>query len=171
MVSKQCMISVHVNLLRVNLLPKICPILAFVLWWFENNVYSFFVGWWKSLSHVWLFVTPWTAADQALPSMEFSRQECWSGLPFSSPGDLPDPGRDWPMSLMSPALASRFFTISTTCKAQSLSNMILIQEILLWFLLFFFYILPSYTFILYWVLCIQYIACSCLKIYSVNSVI
>ena len=46
----------------------------------------------KSLSHVWLFVTPWTVAYQAPPSMGFSRQECWSGLPFPSPGDLPDQG-------------------------------------------------------------------------------
>ena len=46
----------------------------------------------KSLSHVRLFGTPWTVAHQAPPSMEFSRQEYWSGLPFSSPGDLPDPG-------------------------------------------------------------------------------
>ena len=46
----------------------------------------------KSLSHVRLFATPWTVAYQAPPSMGFSRQECWSGLPFSSPGDLPDPG-------------------------------------------------------------------------------
>ena len=46
----------------------------------------------KSLSHVLLFATPWTIAYQAPPSMGFSRQECWSGLPFPSPGDLPDPG-------------------------------------------------------------------------------
>ena len=46
----------------------------------------------KSLSHVRLFATPWTVAYQAPPSMGFSRQECWSGLPFPSPGDLPDPG-------------------------------------------------------------------------------
>ena len=46
----------------------------------------------KSLSHVQHFVTPWTVAYQAPPSMEFSRQEYWSGLPFPSPGDLPDPG-------------------------------------------------------------------------------
>ena len=45
----------------------------------------------KSLSHVQLFATPWTVAYQA-PSMRFSRQEYWSGLPFSSPEDLPDPG-------------------------------------------------------------------------------
>ena len=46
----------------------------------------------KSLSRVRLFVTLWTVAYQASPSMGFSRQEYWSGLPFSSPGDLPDPG-------------------------------------------------------------------------------
>ena len=46
----------------------------------------------KSLIRVRLSVTPWTVAHQALPSMGFSRQECWSGLPFASPGDLPDPG-------------------------------------------------------------------------------
>ena len=37
-------------------------------------------------------VTPWTLAYQAPPSMEFSRQEYWTGLPFTSPGNLPDPG-------------------------------------------------------------------------------
>ena len=46
----------------------------------------------RSLSHVRLFVTPWTVAHQAPPSMEVSRQAYWSGLPFSSPGDLPNPG-------------------------------------------------------------------------------
>ena len=44
------------------------------------------------LSHVRLFATPWTVAYQAPLSMGFSRQEYWSGLPFPSPGDLPDPG-------------------------------------------------------------------------------
>ena len=46
----------------------------------------------KSLSHVQLFATPWTAASQAPPSMGFSRQEYWSALPFPSPGNLPNPG-------------------------------------------------------------------------------
>ena len=46
----------------------------------------------KSLSRVQLFVTLWTVAYQASLSMGFSRQEYWSGLPFPSPGDLPDPG-------------------------------------------------------------------------------
>ena len=45
----------------------------------------------KSLSHVLLFATPWTVAYQAPPSMGFSTQEYWSGLPFLSPEDLPDP--------------------------------------------------------------------------------
>ena len=43
------------------------------------------------ISRVRLFATPWTVAHQAPLSMEFSRQEYWSGLPFPSPGDLPDP--------------------------------------------------------------------------------
>ena len=46
----------------------------------------------KSLSRIRLFVTPWTVAYQAPLSMGFSRQEYWSGFPFPSPGDLPDPG-------------------------------------------------------------------------------
>ena len=54
----------------------------------------------KSLSRVRLFVTPWTIAHQAPLSMGFSRQEYWSGLPFPSPGDLPDPG----IELRSPTL-------------------------------------------------------------------
>ena len=44
------------------------------------------------LSHVWLFATPWAIAHQAPLSTEFSRQEYWSGLPFPTPGDLPNPG-------------------------------------------------------------------------------
>ena len=45
-----------------------------------------------SLSHVQFFVTPWTIAHQAPLSMGFPRPEYWSGFPFPSPGDLPDPG-------------------------------------------------------------------------------
>ena len=85
-----------------------------------------------SLSCVRLFVTPWTTAHQAPLSVEFSRQEYCSGLSFLSPGDLPNtgiqpgsptlqadyltsepPGTE-PTSLMSPALAGGFFTISAT---------------------------------------------------------
>ena len=60
----------------------------------------------KLLNHVPLFATPWIVAYQAPPSMGFARQEYWSGLPFPSPGDLPDPG----IEPTSPALAGRFFT-------------------------------------------------------------
>ena len=53
-------------------------------------------------------VTVWTLAHQAPLSMEFSRQEYWRGLPFPSPGDLPDPG----IEPVSHALAGGFFTLS-----------------------------------------------------------
>ena len=62
-------------------------------------------------SHVWIFMTPWTAAHQAPLFMGFSRQEYWSGLLCPPPRDLPDPGIKLP-SLFSPALARRFFTTS-----------------------------------------------------------
>ena len=64
------------------------------------------------LSRVQLFATPWTVAHQAPLSMEFPRQEYWSGLPFPSPGDLPNPG----IKPESPALAGGFFTIETPRK-------------------------------------------------------
>ena len=56
--------------------------------------YAFPLGEVKSLSRVWLFVTPWTVAYQAPLSMGFSRQQYWSGLPFPSPRNLPDPGME-----------------------------------------------------------------------------
>ena len=68
-------------------------------------------------SCVRLCVTPGTAAHQAPLSMGFSRQEYWSGLPFPSPENLPDPGTEL-RSLMSPAMAGSFFTISATWEAQ-----------------------------------------------------
>ena len=58
------------------------------------------------LSHV--FGTPWTLSHQTPLSMEFSRQEYWSGLPFPLQGGLPDPGIK-PVSLASPALAGESF--------------------------------------------------------------
>ena len=64
-------------------------------------------------SRVWLSVVLWTVAHQAPMSMGFSRQGHWSGLPFPSPGHLPNP-RIKPVSLMSPALAGGFFTTSAT---------------------------------------------------------
>ena len=62
----------------------------------------------KSLSLVRLFATLWTVARQGPPSMGFSRQEYWSGQPFPSPGDLPDPG----IETMSPALQADFLPLS-----------------------------------------------------------
>ena len=63
------------------------------------------------------FATPWTVVHQGPLSMGFSRQEYWSGLLCPPPGDLSDPGIE-PTSLLSPALAGRFFTTSTTWEAQ-----------------------------------------------------
>ena len=61
------------------------------------------------LSHVRLFATPWTVDHQAPLFVEFSRQEYWSGFPFPTPGDLPNPGTE-PASPTSAALAGRLFT-------------------------------------------------------------
>ena len=62
-----------------------------------------------SFSHVQHFVTPWTVTCQAPLSMEFSRQEYWSGLPFTSPEDLLNPGIT-PTCTAFPALPGRIFT-------------------------------------------------------------
>ena len=70
----------------------------------------------KMLSRVRLFAILWTVAHQAPLATGFCRQEHWSGLPFPSPGDLPDPGIK-PTSLMSPALAGGFFTTSAAWEA------------------------------------------------------
>ena len=66
--------------------------------------------------NVQLIVIPQTIDHQAPLSLGFSRQEYWSGLPCPPPGDLPNPGTE-PVTLMSPALAGRFFTTSTTWEA------------------------------------------------------
>ena len=66
-----------------------------------------------ALSHVQLFAALLPVALQAPLSMGFPSQEYWSGLPFPSPGDLPDPGIE-SMSLFSLVLAGRFLTISAT---------------------------------------------------------
>ena len=69
------------------------------------------------LSLAQLLATPWTVAHQSPLSMGFSRQECWSGLLCPPTGDLPSPGVK-PVSLMSSALADRFFPTNTTWEAQ-----------------------------------------------------
>ena len=80
--------------------------------------YSFIYTVLSCFSCVQLFVTPWTVAHQGPPSMRFSRQAYWSGLPFPPPGDLLNPGIE-PTSLVSPALAGRFFTASATWETLS----------------------------------------------------
>ena len=81
----------------------------------------------NTFSHVRLFATPWIAAHQAPLSMGFSGQEYWSGLPFPSPGDLPDPGIV-PTPLAPPALAGFFTTAPpgkpTNCLTQDISTKI-----------------------------------------------
>ena len=73
----------------------------------------------QSLSHVQLFVTPWTVVCQAPLSSEVSRQKYWSGLPFPTPGDLLDPGIK-PASPVSYAFVSGFFTTGPPRKPYSL---------------------------------------------------
>ena len=80
------------------------------------------------LSHVELLETPWTVAQQAPLSMEFSRQEYWSGLSFPSPGDLPDPGIE-PASLASPVLAGGFITTVPSGKPNWLSALHLFSQL------------------------------------------
>ena len=70
----------------------------------------------KSLQSCPALCDPMDVAHEAPLSMEFSREEYWSGLPFPSPGDLPDPGIKL-VSPLSPAWADRFFTTSTTLEA------------------------------------------------------
>ena len=70
----------------------------------------------KSLQWWSLFAILWTVALHASLSMGFSRQEYWSGPPCPPPGDLPDPGIKL-MSLVTPAVVSRFFTSSATWEA------------------------------------------------------
>ena len=105
--------SVNFNfLLSRNLLTK-CKALTFLsLSVFEIPTVYLEGRKGKLLSRVRLFATPWTVAYQA-PSMRFSRQEYWSGLPFPSPEDLPNPG----IKPSSPALAGG---LCTTREAQYL---------------------------------------------------
>ena len=69
------------------------------------------------LSHVQLFAAPWTVARQAPLSVEFPRQEYWSGLPLPPPRDLPDPR----IKSVSPALASGFFTTAPSNWSENIS--------------------------------------------------
>ena len=71
------------------------------------------------------FAIPWTVACQAPLSMEFPRQEYWSGLPFPSPGDLPNPG----IKPVSPALAGKFFTTEPPEKPKEVYMSLINQHI------------------------------------------
>jgi len=89
-----------------------CPIHNHIIT--EANL-SLYIGL-CALSHfscVQLFMTPWTIAARFLCPWGFSRKQYWSGLPCYSPGNLSDPGIE-PVSLISPALVSGFFTTSST---------------------------------------------------------
>ena len=79
-------------------------------------VFTFSVCVLSRCCRVRLFVTLWTVAHRAPLSLEFSRQEYWSGLPCPPPGTLPHPGIE-PVSYTSPSLAGRFFTTSITREA------------------------------------------------------
>ena len=76
---------------EIKILPGVAKSRTWLSEWTELNTMKVKV---KSLSRVQLFATPWTVAYQAPLSTGFSRQEYRSGLPFPSPGDLPDPGID-----------------------------------------------------------------------------
>ena len=85
----------------------------------------------KSLSNVWLFATLWTVAYQAPPSMGFSRQDYWSGLPFPSPGDLLNPG----IKPGSPALEADALTTEPPGKpdtSKQRNNKYNSENVLLW---------------------------------------
>ena len=75
----------------------------------------------RCCNHVQLYVTLWTVAHRALLSLEFSRQEYWSGLPFPPPRDLPNTG----INLKSPALQGTFFTTELPEKPQNIGESML----------------------------------------------
>ena len=79
------------------------------------------------LSHIHLFATLWAVAHQALLSMGFFRQEHWTGLPFPTPGDLPDPG----IGPASPSLAGRFSTTALLGKPGYQGEVITLKKTLL----------------------------------------
>ena len=99
--SKQKLKVLEVKMKIAQLCPIFCDPTVYTI---HRILQARILGWVKvkvkSLSPVPLFATPWTVAYQAPSSMGFSRQEYWSGLPFPSPGHLPDSG----IELRSPAL-------------------------------------------------------------------
>ena len=86
----------------------------------------YYIAW--VLGGVWLFATPWTAVCQAPLSMEFSRWEYWSGLPFPPPRDLSDPG----IKPASPALAGECLTTGPPGKHVGLLDHMIILFLVFW---------------------------------------
>ena len=87
---REAVITRHRDLVRgAPALALAVPTSSFWMWGVEEPQVLCEVKW---LSHVRLFVPPWTVGHQDPPSMQFSRQEYWSRLPLPSPGDLPNPG-------------------------------------------------------------------------------
>ena len=105
------MYTVHV-LVGTRLL---CSLGVLLNWRILRAQYTEFLDKCWSLSHVWLFVTPWTVAHQASLSMGFSRQEDWNGLPLPSPGGSSLP-RGWTWVSHT---AGRFLTIWATWEASA----------------------------------------------------
>ena len=105
------------NLLRVNILKiyKEVPASSAL----QGPFYSYSMGW--PFIHHWLFATPWTIAHQAPQSMEFSRQEYWSGLPFPSPGNLLKPG----IKSRPPALQADFLLTEVPGKSWCIKDILL----------------------------------------------
>ena len=112
-------------------------------------------------SHVWLFVTLWTIAHQTPLSMGFSRQENWRGLPCPPPGDFPNPDIEL-VSLMSLALAGRFFTTNVTwthaylwlvhvdvCQKASQYFKVIILQLNKWIIYIYVYIYICYSNVFY----------------------
>ena len=75
-------------------------------------------------SNFLLFATPWTVAHQAPLSMRFPREEYWIGLPFPSPGNLPNPGTEPCISCVS-CITSRFFTTDPVIRSKSHSHRVI----------------------------------------------
>ena len=84
------LLLIYISLVSVQLLFRVSTI-HYILFMYLIPIANIIVKV-KSLSHVLLFVTPWTVVYNAPPSMGFSRQEYQSGLPLPSPEDLPNPG-------------------------------------------------------------------------------
>ena len=104
----------YVNWIDLCILQSVINALCLLISWnfLKQKVHLLF-----GLSRsVRFFAAPWTATHQAPLPLEFSRQEYWSGVSFPTPEDLPDPGPE-PTSLVSPAVAGRFFSTSATKEA------------------------------------------------------